>query len=72
MCDAWTEHKAGLVHGPIIGFLNSVSRPSGGIFSHFLSSELLRLPGMRGFWMTSSLAVECIFLIWIGLLPESR
>ncbi|KAG7853776.1 hypothetical protein KL939_005408 [Ogataea angusta] len=64
----WSTSKAG-AWGSMLGLLNVVTRPAGGIISDFLYQRF-KTTKAKKFWMIFTGLMQGVFLIWIGLVPE--
>nr|QFR37177.1 MFS transporter [Cyberlindnera americana] len=66
----WTESKSGS-WASMIGLLNVVTRPLGGIVSDFLY-KTFKTTKAKKFWLLFCAFMEGLFLLWIGLVPQSK
>lgn len=67
---AWGESKSGS-WASMIGLLNVVTRPFGGIVSDILYRRF-KTTRVKKFWLLTCCFMEGLFLLWIGLVPESK
>lgn len=66
----WAESKSG-AWASMIGLLNVVTRPLGGIISDYLYRKF-KTTKVKKFWLLFCSSMEGIFLIWIGFIPQSK
>ncbi|KAH3670373.1 hypothetical protein OGAPHI_000888 [Ogataea philodendri] len=65
---SWSTSKAG-AWGSMLGLLNVVTRPAGGMISDFLYRRF-KTTKAKKFWMIFTGLMQGIFLIWIGFVPQ--
>lgn len=66
----WNESKAGS-WASMIGLLNVITRPLGGIISDLVYRSFNTTKAKK-LWLLFCTAMQGIFLIWIGFIPESK
>ena len=66
----WNQSKSGS-WASMIGLLNVVTRPLGGIISGYLY-KTFKTTRAKKFWLLFCACMQGIFLIWIGFVPSSK
>jgi len=66
----WSESYAG-AWGSMLGLLNVITRPIGGLISDILYS-IFKTTKIKKKWLLFCGLIEGIFLLWIGLIPVSK